>query len=185
MEKETIRKLIREILEEEGIDNLKIGKHTSYVTNDMVHISAAIPRLKLEGSETSAKNLSIREKGGVIQIYDEAAATSEMALESHAGRHGYAGADAINTLRFAQIKKVFKNVASQSITSQSTATISKGVYYVTSPTSMSVEFYDDLADSWKTIISPTGADLVISDGSNVRFKNTATTSKNPHLREIE
>lgn len=72
MDKEEIKKIIKEIIEEEGIEQLKVGKHTTYIKNDGIHCSASTPYIKLEGTETNAKNLSIRENAGYIEIYDEA-----------------------------------------------------------------------------------------------------------------
>jgi len=76
MTKEEIKKIIKEILEEEGIQRLKIGKHTIDIDDSIpgVHISGAVPKIILEGTETGAKNLSIRENTGRIEIYDETAA---------------------------------------------------------------------------------------------------------------
>lgn len=71
MDKEEIKEIIKEIIEEEGIDKLKVGKHTTYIDNDGIHCAASTPYIKLEGSETSAKTLSIRENAGYIEIYDE------------------------------------------------------------------------------------------------------------------
>ena len=47
---------------------------SGYVGNDKVHVSAATPKLRLEGTETGAADLSIRENAGVLEVYDETAA---------------------------------------------------------------------------------------------------------------
>jgi len=71
MDKEEIRKIIKEILEEEGIERLKVGKHTLDFYNDGIHCSASTPYIKFEGTEANAKTLTIRENAGYIEIYDE------------------------------------------------------------------------------------------------------------------
>ena len=50
---------------------------TTYLKNDQIHVSASTPKVKLEGTETSAGNYSIRENAGVVEIYDETAASSK------------------------------------------------------------------------------------------------------------
>jgi hypothetical protein len=65
----------------EGIvKTIRGGEHTYYLTNDMLHISASTPKVKLEGTEASAKNLSLRENAGKIDIYNEATATVQESL---------------------------------------------------------------------------------------------------------
>jgi len=66
--KKLVKEMLKEIIREEG---LKVGD-TTYIKNDVVHISAATPKVQLEGAETDGKNLSIRENAGAIELYDEA-----------------------------------------------------------------------------------------------------------------
>ena len=66
--KEKLKKILPEVLRE------GLGEHTYYLTADTLHISAATPKVQLEGTETGAKNLSLRENAGVIELYDEGAA---------------------------------------------------------------------------------------------------------------
>lgn len=70
MDKTKIKNLIREVLAE-GIPELKVGNKTAYLRSNMVHISASTPKIKLEGSEGSAKNLSWMENAGEMILYDE------------------------------------------------------------------------------------------------------------------
>lgn len=62
-----------------------------------LRISKATPSLRLSGTETGAKDLSVRENAGKIEIYDNGTASVVMALESHASRHASDGADPIPT----------------------------------------------------------------------------------------
>ncbi len=86
MIKQYLKKLIKEVLEKDGIESLKIGQHTAYVRNDKVHVSAASPKLQLQGTETSAMNLSLRENAGVIELYDETAAVVRASWSGTTGR---------------------------------------------------------------------------------------------------
>ena len=80
MDRKEIEKIIEEILERKGVKILKVGNKTTYVTNDEVHIASATPKVHLEGTETGAANVSIRENAGGIEIYDEASASREYNL---------------------------------------------------------------------------------------------------------
>ena len=42
-----------------------------HISNNKIHISGDLPKIHLEGTESGARSLSIRENGGVIEIYDE------------------------------------------------------------------------------------------------------------------
>ena len=86
MIKQYLKKLIKEVLEKDGIESLKIGQHTAYVRNDKVHVSAATPKLQLQGTEGSAMNLSLRENAGVIELYDETAAVVRASWSGSTGR---------------------------------------------------------------------------------------------------
>lgn len=66
------------------------------ITQD-VRLNKATPALRLTGTETGAKDLSIRENAGKTEIYDNQAASVVMALEGHASRHASNGADPIPT----------------------------------------------------------------------------------------
>ena len=75
IDREKLKALLKELLPElmaEGIvKTIKGGEHTYYLTNDSLHLAAATPKVQLEGTEADAKNLSIRENAGYIEIYDE------------------------------------------------------------------------------------------------------------------
>jgi len=86
MIKQYLKKLIKEVLEKDGIESLKIGQHTAYVRNDKVHVSAATPKLQLQGTEVSAMNLSLRENAGVIELYDETAPAIRASWSGTTGR---------------------------------------------------------------------------------------------------
>lgn len=64
--------------------------------NNEIHITGVNPKINMEGTEVNAKQLSIRENGGVIEIYDESTGTVVMILEVHASRHEQGGEDEIN-----------------------------------------------------------------------------------------
>jgi len=66
-----------------------------YVSNETIHASGVNPKVQLEGTETNAKNLSIRENAGVTEIYDEDTGTVIMTIEKHGSRHGQGGADEV------------------------------------------------------------------------------------------
>jgi len=72
--KEKLRKILPELLEE------GLGNGTYYLTNDKLHISASTPKTQYEGTETGGGNLSIRENGGGIEVYDEAVAARQYNL---------------------------------------------------------------------------------------------------------
>lgn len=67
-----------------------------YMSNETAHLSGVNPKVQLEGTETNAKNLSIRENAGVTEIYDESTGTVIMTIEEHAERHELDGADEIH-----------------------------------------------------------------------------------------
>jgi hypothetical protein len=100
--KKQIKEIVKEILRE-GVEVLRVGDRTAYVTNDSVHIAAATPKIQLEGTELNAKNLSVRENAGVIEVYDEAAAAVDYAPYSHQARHIEGGADPLAGLTAAQL----------------------------------------------------------------------------------
>ena len=64
-----------------------------YASNETMHVSGVNPKVQLEGTETNAKNLSIRENAGVTQIYDENSDEVIMTIEEHANRHKEGGGD--------------------------------------------------------------------------------------------
>jgi len=53
------------------VKNIKVGTETISAGNNYWHISGSSPYIRLEGTETSAKDLSVRENAGYIEIYDE------------------------------------------------------------------------------------------------------------------
>ena len=55
---------------------------TQYWKKDRIHIKEASPRVQLEGTETDAKNLSLRENAGQIDIYDEVGAATVKAFRA-------------------------------------------------------------------------------------------------------
>jgi len=75
--KEKLRKILPELLEE------GLGNGTYYLTNDKLHISASTPKVQLEGTETNAKNLSMRENAGELEVYDEAAGAKVYGIYPH------------------------------------------------------------------------------------------------------
>lgn len=81
-----LRQLIRKILEEEGVERLKIGERTSYISNAMLHIAASIPSVRLEGTEAGALNLAVRENAGFLELYDVVAALVRTKWSGTTGR---------------------------------------------------------------------------------------------------
>lgn len=59
---------------------------SSFLKNDQIHVSAATPKVKLEGTEASAANLSIRENAGNIEIYDETGTAVRQKIDGASGR---------------------------------------------------------------------------------------------------
>jgi len=53
------------------VKNIKVGTETISAGNNYWHISGSSPYIRLEGTEASAKDLSVRENAGKIEIYDE------------------------------------------------------------------------------------------------------------------
>lgn len=73
------------------------------IDNQGIHATASIPRVRLEGTEAGAADLSIRENAGVIEIYDEGTGTVVLTIESHQARHASGGADEIAGIAKAQL----------------------------------------------------------------------------------
>ena len=75
IDREKLKGLLRELLPElmaEGIvKTIKGGERTYYLTNDSLWLSADTPKVRLEGTEADAKDISIRENAGKIEVYDE------------------------------------------------------------------------------------------------------------------
>ena len=90
-----IREEVKRILQEGELEFIKGGKHTWYLKNDGLHISAANPHIRLEGTETGGADKGIREDAGTLKIYDFSAASDVMDLEAHASRHLSGGADEV------------------------------------------------------------------------------------------
>jgi len=93
-----IREEVKRILQEGELEFIKGGKHTWHLKNDGLHISAANPHIRLEGTETGGADKGIREDGGTLKIYDFASASNVMDLEAHASRHLSGGADEVLNL---------------------------------------------------------------------------------------
>ena len=53
---------------------------STYIKNDQIHIAASTPKIRLAGTEASAKDLSLRENAGTIEVYDETGAVSKGTL---------------------------------------------------------------------------------------------------------
>ncbi len=66
-----------------------------YLSNETAHLSGVNPKVQFEGTETNAKNLSIRENAGVTEIYDEDSGTVIMTIEKHASRHEFGSEDEV------------------------------------------------------------------------------------------
>jgi len=98
-----IREEVKRILQEGELEFIKGGKHTWYLKNDGLHISAANPHIRLEGTETGGADKGIREDAGTLKIYDFSAASDVMDLEAHASRHVEGGADPISGLTASQL----------------------------------------------------------------------------------
>ena len=56
-----------------------------HASNETFHASGVQPKVQLEGTEGSAKNLSIRENAGVIEIYDMTAGSVVMSFDVSGG----------------------------------------------------------------------------------------------------
>ena len=108
-------------------------------------------------------------------------------LSSHASRHSYGGADAIpvNGLRYIQIRGTIATGSSVSVAAGGTYTVPEGVWYVFLGPNTRCEAYDDVASSWKTVISAGGSGLVISDGANVRLNNSGGSNEASNMREVQ
>ena len=98
-----IREEVKRILQEGELEFIKGGKHTWHLKNDGLHISAANPHIRLEGTETGGADKGIREDGGTLKIYDFASASNVMDLEAHASRHVEGGDDPISGLTASQL----------------------------------------------------------------------------------
>ena len=118
-----------------------------------------------------------------VEIQDSAN-TAIVDIEAHASRHAYGGADAIagNALHFSQIDKILAtSETTVAVSASSTAVISKGIHYARADTGVNIEYSTDGGTTWVALSAPC---LIISDGSNVRFNNTGTTSANGYLISI-
>lgn len=152
--------------------------------------------------DTSKKTYKLKEPtSGEVHLVNETDAVTlmkatpttltdagDVALNSHASRHHYGGADAIadNGLQFRQIKAVFASGSTVTVTAGGTYTLGEGIWYVfcEGAANTRIEVYDDVNTVWRTVISAGGNGLVISDGSNVRAYNAGTTDETIVLREI-
>jgi len=73
---------------------------------------------------------------------------------------------------------------SQSIDAGATYLVPIGSYYVSLGAYTVAEYYDDVAGAWVEFIPVGGKDYVISDGTNVRLRNTGTVAEISHLRRV-
>jgi len=80
------------------------------------------------------------------------------------------------------VMKAFDAGLSVSIDAGAAYTVPEGVYYVNLGANTVAEAYDDVADAWVEVIAAGGRGLVVSDGSNVRLRNTGTAAESSHLR---
>lgn len=112
--------------------------------------------------------------------------TSRVNLEKHASRHSYGGADAIpdNALRFSQLDKVFGTESAVTVTAGGTSIISKGIYLVSLGANTLVEYSPDGGTTWRLLYPAGTGGLVISDGSNVRLRNTGTADETSYLLPV-
>jgi len=121
-----------------------------------------------------------------IEIQDGAGATV-MDIEVHASRHAYGGDDAIpdESLRFAQLDKVFGSESTVTVTAGGTYTVPKGVYLVSLGANTKVEYSPDGGTTWRTLIPAGQGGVVISDGSNVRLNNTGGADEDSYLLPVQ
>jgi len=68
--KRWLKGLIREVLEEGELSRIKVGKHTVELDDALpgLHVSGAVPQVKLEGTETDGVIATIKENAGAIEI---------------------------------------------------------------------------------------------------------------------
>jgi hypothetical protein len=111
---------------------------------------------------------------------------SNVSLASHASRHAYGGSDALPTdgIRGTQFKVVFGTGSSVSVPAGGSVALAEGIHYVFCAANTRVEVYDDVAASWKTVISAGGNGLVFSDGTNARLFNSGAASESSNVRPI-
>jgi len=154
-------------------------------------------RLGLIG-DTSGKKYNIKEAtSGEVRIDDETAGVTlikinattitdagGVALNAHASRHAYGGADALadNSLRLRQVKVEFAGDTTVSVAAGSTYTVPEGIWYVRLGENTMVELY--IAGAWNTLIAAGGIGLIMSDGANVRLYNAGTASESSTLKEV-
>ncbi|MEM3942801.1 MAG: hypothetical protein QXJ59_01840 [Thermofilaceae archaeon] len=154
-------------------------------------------RLGLVG-DASGKRYSIKEgASGEVQVVNETDGVTLLkvnpttvvdaggvALNAHASRHAYGGADALpdNSLRLRQVKVEFAADTSVTVTAGGTYTVPEGVWYVRLGANTRVELY--IAGAWNVLIPAGGIGLVMSDGANVRLYNAGTASESSTLKEV-
>jgi hypothetical protein len=156
-------------------------------------------RLRLIGGVTKKEYQLVEETANVVKLknvidgVDYATFDSTtikdaggVALNSHASRHAYGGADALpsDSLRIAQVALILGAGSSVSVSPGGTYTIPKGIHYIFLGPNTRLELYDDIATAWKTAIAAGGAGIVISDGSNARLYNSGTASESSNIRSF-
>lgn len=67
-----IRSIVNQELDRRLREGLDVGAGTTKLRSDRVHVNASTPKVQLEGTESGAENVSIRENAGAIEKYNEA-----------------------------------------------------------------------------------------------------------------
>jgi len=148
--------------------------------------------------DASGRRYSIKEvTSGEVRVEDETSGVvlarmssttivdaGGIALNAHASRHAYGGADALpdNSLRLRQVKVEFAGDTTVSVAAGSTYTVPEGIWYVKLGANTRVELY--IAGAWNTLIPAGGIGLIMSDGANVRLYNAGTASESSTLKEV-
>ena len=129
---------------------------------------------------TLQRKTKVDDTTGHLKITDGADA-DVMDYEAHEARHEYGGADAIaaNGLHFSQVDKILAtSETTVAVAGSGTKVIDKGIYYARGDADVSIQYSTDGGTTWVEVVAAGKAGLIISDGSNVRFKNASTTSEN-------
>jgi len=81
-------------------------------------------------------------------------------------------------------KVVFDPGSSVSINAGATYTLPTGTYYVNLGPNTVAEYFSDVDNAWFIVIPAGGKGIVISDGSNVRLRNTGTVAESSNVRRV-
>ena len=155
-----------------------------------ISLIGEISRKLFELKETTTGEIDIsNETDGVTLLKADATTLTDasgVALNAHASRHAYGGADALadDSLRYRQIKAVFNSGSSVTVTASSTYTLGEGIWYVFCGANTKIQVYDDVAGAWKDLTGVGEVALVISDGTNVQLYNTGTADESSNIRQI-